>query len=274
MSMVTRCPACATSFRVTVQHLRAREGFVRCGRCSEIFNALVSLSALTSENQAPGLSHANHAPQLSRADHAPQLSHIDQAPQRSHVDHAPQLPRIDHELDGEPAPGADEGFDFLVPRERNGSALWWTATLVAALALALQGVYFFRADIASRFPQTEPYLHAMCAFMGCSLERSSDPRDLSIADSDLRADPQRAEVVILSVVIKNGAEHAKDHPALELTLTDRQDRPLARRVFLPEDYLKKKETAGIAPGAEVPLELVLAVGDLNAAGYRLYLFYP
>ena len=39
MSILTCCPSCHTVFRVTSEHLAAREGQVRCGVCSQVFNA-------------------------------------------------------------------------------------------------------------------------------------------------------------------------------------------------------------------------------------------
>ena len=41
--MLTRCPSCATHFRVTPEQLKARGGRVRCGQCQNVFNALDSL---------------------------------------------------------------------------------------------------------------------------------------------------------------------------------------------------------------------------------------
>ncbi len=46
MSLATRCPACGTIFRVVQDQLRVSQGWVRCGRCSEAFNALDSLVEL------------------------------------------------------------------------------------------------------------------------------------------------------------------------------------------------------------------------------------
>ncbi|WP_374675947.1 zinc-ribbon and DUF3426 domain-containing protein [Ideonella sp.] len=43
MSLATRCPACHTVFRVVQDQLRVSEGWVRCGQCQEVFNALESL---------------------------------------------------------------------------------------------------------------------------------------------------------------------------------------------------------------------------------------
>ena len=43
MSLATRCSACGTVFRVVQDQLKVSEGWVRCGRCDEIFNALEGL---------------------------------------------------------------------------------------------------------------------------------------------------------------------------------------------------------------------------------------
>jgi predicted Zn finger-like uncharacterized protein len=40
MTLATRCPACGTVFRVVDDQLRVSDGWVRCGRCSEVFNAV------------------------------------------------------------------------------------------------------------------------------------------------------------------------------------------------------------------------------------------
>lgn len=43
MSLATRCTACGTVFRVVQDQLKVSEGWVRCGRCNEVFNALEGL---------------------------------------------------------------------------------------------------------------------------------------------------------------------------------------------------------------------------------------
>ena len=39
MSLIARCPACATLFRVVPDQLKISDGWVRCGQCSEVFDA-------------------------------------------------------------------------------------------------------------------------------------------------------------------------------------------------------------------------------------------
>lgn len=72
MSLVTRCPHCDTSFRVTDDQLSAADGMVRCGACLAVFSALEHLvpelqleeasdddRALADEQTAPGLAGAS-----------------------------------------------------------------------------------------------------------------------------------------------------------------------------------------------------------------------
>ena len=51
MSLATRCPSCGTIFRVVQDQLKVCEGWVRCGRCDEVFSALEGLFDL--ERDAP-----------------------------------------------------------------------------------------------------------------------------------------------------------------------------------------------------------------------------
>ena len=43
MNLATRCPRCATTFRVQDAQLAASDGHVRCGRCDTVFDARLSL---------------------------------------------------------------------------------------------------------------------------------------------------------------------------------------------------------------------------------------
>jgi len=56
MSLATRCPACSTVFRVVRDQLKVSEGWVRCGRCSEVFNAGERLFELESAVAPSGAS--------------------------------------------------------------------------------------------------------------------------------------------------------------------------------------------------------------------------
>lgn len=47
MSFTTRCPACGTVFRVVADQLKISDGWVRCGHCSDVFDATIHLQPWT-----------------------------------------------------------------------------------------------------------------------------------------------------------------------------------------------------------------------------------
>ena len=43
MSLITRCPACGTMFKVVADQLKIAQGWVKCGHCAEVFDASAQL---------------------------------------------------------------------------------------------------------------------------------------------------------------------------------------------------------------------------------------
>lgn len=46
MSLLTRCPACSTLFKVVADQLKVSNGWVRCGQCAHVFDASANLQAM------------------------------------------------------------------------------------------------------------------------------------------------------------------------------------------------------------------------------------
>src|SRR3954454_15403703 len=151
--------------------------------------------------------------------------------------------------------------------------------MLAALAIAGQCAYRFRAELAATAPQVRDPMRAICKPLGCEVPLPRRPELMSIDSSELQADSRRDGLIVLNAVIRNRARFAQDYPALELTLTDEGERPVLRRVLAPRDYLEppRREDLlrqGIAPGGDTPLRVFLDTSRTPAVGYRLYLFYP
>lgn len=102
MSLATRCTHCGTIFKVVQDQLKVSEGWVRCGRCHEVFNALPALFDLDTEapppRQVPATPAASQPPvqppapsQPPQAPVAPPVSPAAQAPARPPVS-APVAP--------------------------------------------------------------------------------------------------------------------------------------------------------------------------------------
>jgi predicted Zn finger-like uncharacterized protein len=71
MSLITRCPACSTLFKVVPDQLRVSDGWVRCGQCDEVFDANANLHNEQSGLQvAPPSGEAHQVPSPANHDAA------------------------------------------------------------------------------------------------------------------------------------------------------------------------------------------------------------
>lgn len=307
MSMVTRCPGCNTVFRVTPQQLQAREGKVRCGRCMLVFDgfkmlaampdqpaserleaAQASVAAPTSSLLQPAVNEAMITTPAAAADDqaapapaaapepAPQAAVARTAtePLADTADFGaataapaaatPPLPALEDELLAEPV--------SVVPQRSRW--LWGTGSVLLLFTITAQAAYFYRTELASNYPGFKPVLAQMCDALGCSVPLPQRHNLIKIEASDLQiVDPARPAVIQLTVTLRNPAAYDLAYPALDLVLTNTQEHTLARRIFLPREYLEpgKDARAGIPANAEITVSLDLDAGDLGAAGFRLYL---
>lgn len=178
-----------------------------------------------------------------------------------------------------PSPAADEpGF----VRQARRQAFWRSPLMRAMLSLLLvlllallaaQWAVYDRDRLAARHPALEPLLVQLCVPLGC---RIAPPRQIDAVVIDSTTLVRRlGNFYAFDVVLKNTATMAVAMPALELSLTDTQDRVIARRVFLPRELPGAPEQ--LAPQSSLPLSLRLSVADAGAvpmAGYRALVFYP
>ncbi|MGC3962301.1 MAG: DUF3426 domain-containing protein [Rhodocyclaceae bacterium] len=181
------------------------------------------------------------------------------------------------------APGTvfldDEVTPPLIEAPRKSSikqrVLWTLACIVlAAVALAI-GAYVFRTDLARAYPGLRAPLEQACANLGCDVPYPRDAKLIAVEGTDLIPDSGAAGRYRLVVTLRNRADYPQSWPQLELTLTDRFDRALSRRVIPPREWLPKEQ--GARPAFEAQGEVTANVPistDLPAAGYRVYAFYP
>jgi predicted Zn finger-like uncharacterized protein len=164
----------------------------------------------------------------------------------------------------------------IPPAPRKRRWLWITASSLLALLLLLQAMYFFRVELAARLPGLKPVLIGYCMVLNCTVPLPQNPGLMSIESSELEADPEHENQIILVALLRNRATHVQAFPVLELSLNDTQDKVVARRLFKPADYLPatESEAAGLRPNRELNIRLRLDTTDLRPTGYRLALFYP
>jgi hypothetical protein len=140
------------------------------------------------------------------------------------------------------------------------------------LALAGQATHFYRSDLIATYPLLKPVYVRVCDLFQCSVPLPQRPKLINIEASDLQSvDPARPGVIQLTATLRNHAGYDVGYPALDLVLTNTKEHTLARRIFLPEEYLGggRNAQAGIPANAEITVRLDLDTGELGAAGFRL-----
>ena len=116
MSLITRCPACLTMFKVVADQLRVSEGWVRCGQCDEVFDANANfvgdgVGADVSPVNTPAppapsrdtSAEADHTPHVSDAGGMDEHSSTAQPPDLDAGSEAPEFERLAESLEPNPA---------------------------------------------------------------------------------------------------------------------------------------------------------------------------
>lgn len=147
--------------------------------------------------------------------------------------------------------------------------------LLAVMAAAL-AVYLLRVEIARDMPKSRPYLEMICEQVGCTVPYPHDSAQILIDGSNLVAEPGTDDRSRLIVTIRNKADYSVAWPYLELTLTDKFDVAVSRRVLKPAEWLPDSSAKSPALDAhsEVTTNVLLETGKPEPAGYRIYAFYP
>jgi hypothetical protein len=138
-------------------------------------------------------------------------------------------------------------------------------------SLALQVAFQERDRIAAMDARARPWLQRLCEPFHCALASLRQISDVMIDSSSFRKG--RGDSYQLTFAIKNRATVPLATPAMELTLTDAQDQPVLRRVFLPQEMAAPKELPALGEWA-TSVAVIVTTGGARVAGYRLVAFYP
>lgn len=294
MSLITRCPACKTMFKVVPDQLRISEGWVRCGQCNEIFDASTHLQGGETDAAQPAkvepVEAAVPAVQVSAPvdleladDHVPTESMVQEAFSSSSawpdgVVNEPNLLDIVPGVAAEPAAaelsfmrGAKPASRWHRPLVRAGLLL---ISLSLCLGLALQLLVQERDRVAAVEPALKPWIEEVCTLVECTVAPLRQIESVVIDSSSFNK--IRGEVYRLNFTLKNTAVTELALPAIELSLTDVQDQPLLRRVFLPGELGFKSGVLSAAAESHASLTLGIKTNGSadRVAGYRILAFYP
>jgi len=284
--MLSLCPYCKTVFRVHAKDLVSARGFVECGACDRVFNALDHLvdelarapvpPAAMPEILPPALPVAKGPASAARDEEGPRVgvANLDDV---VIAESEPPMPRIALvEPDTSPVFGVDVELDEapsvlredlarLAAEERNrGRFAWSLLALLLMLGLAAQAAWHWRSDLLERFPQLRPHAMALCARLGCRLEEPVGVADIELVARDVRDHPQYAQTLLVNATLQNRGKHAAKFPVIQLGVYDSSGVAVGVRRFAPSEYLDRSIDidAGMPAGSRVYIVLEIAgVGD-------------
>ncbi|HKO66600.1 MAG TPA: DUF3426 domain-containing protein [Burkholderiaceae bacterium] len=164
-------------------------------------------------------------------------------------------------------------------RARRGfSIIFGGGSMLLAALMALQLAVIYRSELLASAPQARNALMQICAVFGCTVGWPTQVDQLAVIGSELQAIPG-TDVLELTAVIRNRAPFRQALPAVEVTLTDALNRPIARKVFSPADYLaaagepSSRIDDGLGSGSDYTIRLFFEARGVQAAGFLVYPFF-
>lgn len=299
MSLNTRCPACETVFKVVPDQLKVSSGWVRCGRCAEVFDAATHMLAPVGIPAKPALK----VPEAVRPASQPLIAPVI-APVAPHPVPAPATPApleagaADSKPPSSsvviaPAPGVDlsQVPELSFVRNAKNKAFWQQSQVVRSLVallfvlaavLAIQIVLDQRNQIAAKYPGLQTSLESLCSPLGCSIDPVKQLDALKIESSTFQKiqESTLGDTFALKVTLKNNAVLPLAIPALELSLTDVNDKAVVRRVLLAQELGFQGKTLAASGEWNGALSIFVSshTGQNRPAaavtGYRMLAFYP
>jgi len=300
---ITQCPECHTAFKVSPEHLAVANGWVRCGRCGGVFEALLHLEsdeasevAIAHEQNALGADTAAQAvlsrsaentdtdadkPTRAKRETAtgsttqPAASDID-AFHDSLLSFVPGSLRTNKSSTNDPNAHANAKVAATAASNSEQVSkrpvwLWLLAALLTLTGL-LQLVLWNRHVLVAQEPALQGLIEGLCAPIGCEWHW---PQTLEAVQIENSSFTENADGTYrLQLRLKNTQHHAVAMPLLELTLTDERDEVVLRRVFQPQE-LGLKDHMPALRDARSTLNFDL---DENlkprVMGFRALIFYP
>ncbi|MCU7799998.1 MAG: zinc-ribbon domain-containing protein [gamma proteobacterium symbiont of Lucinoma myriamae] len=115
---------------------------------------------------------------------------------------------------------------------------WLAATIILLLMLASQYLHFNSIKL-SQDPQIRPFLESICPLTGCSLPLMKTPKKVITVTHDVRTHPTVKNALEIQLTFKNKAAYTQSYPILEITFSNPVGEIIARRQFLPDEYMKR-----------------------------------
>lgn len=301
-------------FKVVTDQLKVSQGWVRCGHCTDVFDASLHLQSV----QTPLLMPWSDVPPIGKVDVEieaqvdpllPPATELSVPAQPLNANASGMVVAAETALlesseadstDPDPVSESPEALshdDVSFVRDARRQAFWRKPTVRIALGLSgvlltvfllIQFLVQQRDSLAALEPQLKPWLQMLCEPLYCEIAPLRHIEAVVIDSSSFNK--INSDTYRLGFSLKNNGTTPLAMPSLEVTLTDTQEQALVRRVVTPAQFGVKDGTGLLGAGsdfsgvvvmqvlgADAPATVGLtppAAGPLRVAGYRVLAFYP
>jgi predicted Zn finger-like uncharacterized protein len=271
--LFTRCPDCHTTFRITNEALHKADGQVRCGRCSNVFNAYADLherpDAPDAEPQArPPPAQVTLAPAAAAA---PSVEPRQDAGADQGIG-PDEVEAVLEETDRRARTLSAWDLDLVDEVREPRTLLWPVGTALAVLVLAAQLLHHFSTELAT-LASVGPIIQRAYAMLGMTITPHWNVAQYELVDWVAAAEPDLSGQgnLVITARIHNRGPQAQPYPHVQLQLLDRWEAAVGRRVFAPAEYLVAAIDANamMQPGVTAEAQLIVVDPGPDAYGFEL-----
>ena len=154
-------------------------------------------------------------------------------------------------------------LDLSLPNKASRRQFWLLASGCTLLVLALfVQLAYFNFDQWARMNQYRPYYAMVCEQLNCQLPSSYDVSQIrTTASPQVSSHPKFKDALSVDVLFMNHASYEQAFPKLELTFTDKNDKVMAHRLFLPREYLAGEASGLTMMPTDTPIHIALEIQD-------------
>ncbi len=154
-------------------------------------------------------------------------------------------------------------LDLSLPKKASRRQFWLLAT---ASILLIGGLFaqmaYFNFDQWARITQYRPYYALVCEQLNCRLPSSYDVSQIrTTASPQVSSHTKYKDALSVDVLFMNHATYEQAFPKLELTFTDKNERVMAHRLFLPREYLAGEASGLTMMPTDTPIHIALEIKD-------------
>lgn len=293
--MYTQCHRCLTVYKLQAEALARSRGQFRCGHCGSVFDGLDRLIERLPEAPFQELPQEDIS-ETPIVLNLPAMRPVRQSPlfepqSEPGGRREPRLPgdwialdaggrgpavprRADTPREAVREPAALSQTRRPQPAAPSSNGRWWAGSFLLALALGGQIAYAERERLLED-DRVRPWLDRACEMLRCELPMRTAVDRIRLMSREVRPHPDAPQALMISASMINDAGYTQRFPVVEVLLSDLNEKPIAMRRFLPQDYLAEADSQqrGFPAGATTPLVFEVADPGQEAVAFE-FRFLP